>query len=143
MRLIGVGDGNVFAGWAVLGITDIVPEYTYGKGLKAIAFGAVTGSSSGASITYQAFDIFRSTNKITFSATRNDTGDYTVSFTNIPLASNNYFVALTGIGSSLMKATLVSRATNSFRVAVSDDDSANDGSFEFIMINMDDWNFQS
>lgn len=143
VRMIGMGDGNVFTGWAVLGITDIVPTYTYGKGMKAIAYGSVTGTSSGASITYQAFDIFRTTNKITFSVTRNGTGNYTISFTNIPLASNNYFVILTATGSTLMKATLVSKSLSSFTVAISDDSSANDGNFDFMMMNMDDWNFQS
>jgi hypothetical protein len=143
VRLIGLGDGNVFAGWAVLGITDIVPNYTYGKDIKALAFGTVKGLSSGATITYRAFDIFRSSGKITFSVSRNGTGDYTISFTNIPLASDNYFVILTGIGSTLIKATLVSKTTSSFRVAVSDDSSANDGSFDFMIINKDDWDFQS
>ena len=109
IRLIGLGDGNAFMGWGVLGVTDLAPEYSYGRQIKALAFGSVTGTDNGASITYQAFDIFRSKGKTTFSVTRNSTGYYTVSFQNLPLASNNYFVALTGTGNTKMKATLDAR----------------------------------
>ena len=46
---------------------------------------------------------------------------------------------MTGYGGGVMKATLLETATSYFTVEVSDDASVNDGSFMFMMLNMNDW----
>ena len=55
------------------------------------------------------------------------------------LQAGSYLVLATGYGSGIMKATLLSTAATSFTVEVSDDSSKNDGSFQFVIINLNDW----
>ena len=137
---MGYGDNNTFYGWIVLGRTDLMTNYAYGNPLKALAIGNVTGTSTGASITYSTF------NNASLSVSRLETGRYKITFPSSWFYNpKNCIVMATGLGysygalSSPIKATVTERTSDSFTVDTSDDHTRNDGSFMFIMFNMSDW----
>lgn len=148
VELIGYGTSSVFYGWIVLNRIDIGVQSHYGRKTKALAMGIVTGTSSGASITYKTFDLLEKVNDNSgrMSVSRLGTGKYRVYF---PYgwfnSANDMLVMLTGYGhvvdssTSNVKATLITRGTSYFDVETSDDASNNDGSFMFMMYNMNDW----
>ena len=112
----------------------------YGKEIKALAMGIVTGSNSGASITYKTFD------RSTMSVSRIETGRYKITFDSHWFNSaNDVCVMATGLGyaidssSAPIKATITERATTYIVVDISDDASRNDGSFMFFIHNLNDW----
>jgi hypothetical protein len=135
VELMGYGTSTQFYGWIVLNRINLMTTSKYGRKLNVLAQGIVTGSSSGASISYKSYD-----NASTLSVSRQGTGKYRVKFpSNWGLITGSYIVMMTGYGSGLMKATLLEAGTSYFIAAVSDDSSANDGSFMFQIINLNDW----
>lgn len=135
VELIGYGTSSQFYGWIVLNRINLMTDAKYGRKLNSLAMGIVTGTSSGASISYKTYD-----NLSTLSVSRLSTGKYRVYFpSSWKLISGSYIVMMTGYGGGVMKATLLETATSYFTVEVSDDDSVNDGSFMFMMLNMNDW----
>lgn len=148
VELIGYGTSSVFYGWIILNRIDIGVQSRYGRKTKALAMGIVTGTSSGASITYKTFDLLEKVNdnSVRMSVSRLGTGKYRVYFPSGWFNSaNDMLVMLTGYGhvvdssTSNVKATLITRGTSYFDVETSDDASNNDGSFMFMMYNMNDW----
>lgn len=86
----------------------------------------------------------------TLQCQRTANGRYTVWIpTKWNLQPNDYLVMLTGVGyimdsssnSSPVKATLTAKTASYFIVDISDDDSWNNGSFEFQIINMNDFTY--
>lgn len=135
VELMGYGTSTQFYGWIVLNRINLMPTSKYGRKLNVLAQGIVTGYSSGASISYKSYD-----NASTLSVSRQGTGKYRVNFpSNWGLITGSYIVMMTGYGSGLMKATLLEAGTSYFIAEVSDDASANDGSFMFQIINLNDW----
>lgn len=135
VELMGYGTSTQFYGWIVLNRINLMTTSKYGRKLNVLAQGIVTGYSSGASISYKSYD-----NASTLSVSRQGTGKYRVNFpSNWGLITGSYIVMMTGYGSGLMKATLLEAGTSYFIAAVSDDSSANDGSFMFQIINLNDW----
>lgn len=135
VELIGYGTSSQFYGWIVLNRINLMTDAKYGRKLNSLAMGIVTGTSSGASISYKTYD-----NLSTLSVSRLSTGKYRVYFpSSWKLISGSYIVMMTGYGGGVMKATLLETATSYFTVEVSDDSSVNDGSFMFMMLNMNDW----
>ncbi len=139
VELMGYGSPTEFYGWIVTKRTDIMTSYRYGKGLKALAFGSVTKTGS---LTYKTFD----GSKLSISKQSGIKGKYTITMPDNWFAEASHCVVLlTGIGyaddstTSPVKASLSSRTTTQFVVDVSDDSSPNDGAFEFIIINKNDW----
>jgi len=137
--LKGYGEGNTFYGWIVLQRLNIGTDKQYGRQLNVLAQGMVTGSNSGASISYKTCD--GSTLSVSGSA-----GTYTITIpSSWGLSASDYIVMLTGYGYSAdsstapIKATLVSRSATSFVVKTSDDSTLNAGSFMFQIINLNDW----
>jgi hypothetical protein len=136
IELLGFGYDNTFYGWIVLSRIDFNTVGKYGTGLKYMAMGKVTGTADGASISYKTYD------GSTMSVSRNGVGLYNVY---VNLGTSAYTVLLTGVGAvsgsstSPAKATLYATASSSFTVWVSDDDSRNDGSFNFLIISTGDW----
>lgn len=148
-------------GWIVLNRIDLMTNRSFGRNKKLLAYGKVTGTSSGASIKYRTFD------GSTLSVNRLSTGRYEIIaprkwFLN---EGTGYFdleavfVNLTGIGysyddknkASPIKATywgarkyelLGVDIANSICIDVytSDDETVNDGSFNFEISNFDDFN---
>lgn len=135
VELMGYGTSTQFYGWIVLNRINLMTTSKYGRKLNVLAQGIVTGYSSGASISYKSYD-----NASTLSVSRQGTGEYRVNFpSNWGLITGSYIVMMTGYGSGLMKATLLEAGTSYFIAEVSDDSSANDGSFMFQIINLNDW----
>lgn len=135
VELMGYGTSTQFYGWIVLNRINLMTTSKYGRKLNVLAQGIVTGYSSGASISYKSYD-----NASTLSVSRQGTGKYRVNFpSNWGLITGSYIVMMTGYGSGLMKATLLETGTSYFIAEVSDDSSANDGSFMFQIINLNDW----
>lgn len=140
VELIGYGDDRTFYGWIVVRRIDLGSTKRYGRGLKVLAQGMVSGYSSGASISYKTFD------GSSMSVTRLSEGRYRISFSSAWFSSaSDCLVMLTGYGYSSgsstapIKATLTSRNTTSIIVDTSDDVSRNDGSFMFYISNLNDW----
>jgi hypothetical protein len=105
-----------------------------GRFPRMLAIGRVTGTSSGASISYTFYDGRTSG---VFSVNRSGTGIYIVSW-NSGVIPTGYHVMLTGYGanyggSAPVKGTLYSQSSNSFTIYISDDASNNDGSCNFVM----------
>lgn len=140
-------------GWIVLNRIDLMTVHKYGREKKVLAYGKVSGSPTGASIKYKTFD-----GNENLTVMRNGTGIYTIS---IPRDNNwfssidDIFVTLTGvgycydgnnIGTSPSKATLLGISINlknefCIKVEVSDDETPNDGSFNFEISNFSDFNY--
>lgn len=141
VEMIGYGTTTEFYGWIVLNRIDLMTSQKYGHCLKALAFGTVSGgnSSSSTSITSNTFD----GSKLTVS--RQSEGLYRVFFPSTWFTyTSNCRVILTGRGvcygaSSPVKATMHSLGNGYFDVAVSDDATRNDGSFDFIIYNGSDF----
>ena len=135
VELMGYGTSTQFYGWIVLNRINLMTTSKYGRKLNVLAQGIVTGYSSGASISYKSYD-----NASTLSVSRQETGKYRVNFpSNWGLITGSYIVMMTGYGSGLLKVTLLEVGTSYFIAEVSDDSSANDGSFMFQIINLNDW----
>ena len=134
--LKGYGSETEFYGWLVLNRVDVGTTNQYGRVQKVLATGIVTGSASGASIKYKTFDGGKMT------VTRTNKGIYAVE---LPWGIDKYTVFLTGIGSTVdysdspIKATLAQIWPGYFAVWTSDDDTRNDGSFNFQVVSMADW----
>lgn len=148
-------------GWIVLNRIDLMTNCSYGRNKKLLAYGKVTGTSSGASIKYRTFDGSE------LSVNRLSTGHYEIIaprkwFLN---EGTGYFdleavfVNLTGIGysyddknkASPIKATYWGATKRNIwgyddetsiciEVHTSDDETVNDGSFNFEISNFDDFN---
>lgn len=140
VELIGYGTSTQFYGWIVLNRINLMTESRYGRKLNALAMGIVTGSSSETSISYKTFD------GTTMSVSRTGEGQYRVNFSSTWFNSANDCIAIvTGLGYSQgsseapIKATVIGRYSSYITVNTSDDASCNDGSFMFIILNINDW----
>ena len=148
-------------GWIVLNRIDLMTNFSYGRNKKLLAYGKVTGTSSGASIKYRTFDGSE------LSVNRIGTGEYNIIaprkwFENEATGDFDLeavFVNLTGIGYSYddknkispIKATFWGATENiiwgyndkdhiCIEVRTSDDETVNDGSFNFEISNFNDFN---
>ena len=140
VELLGYGDTNSFYGWIVLKRIDLGTVSRYGHGMKMLAVGRVTGTQSGATISYHSFD------GTTLSVSRDDKGVYTVSWDNNSWFANenSVFVMVCGYGvvvenNGPLYASVKTQTKTSITVQTADDDSRNDGSFSFFLMNFDDW----
>lgn len=140
VELIGYGTSTQFYGWIVLNRINLMTESRYGRKLNALAMGIVTGSSSETSISCKTFD------GTTMSVSRTGEGQYRVNFSSTWFNSANDCIAIvTGLGYSQgsseapIKATVIGRYSSYITVNTSDDASRNDGSFMFIILNINDW----
>ena len=162
VTLLGLGDDKNFFGWCVIGRCDLMTNRAYGKNKKVLAYGRVNGTSSSASIKYRTFD------GSTLSVNRLSTGRYEIiaprkwflSKEDGSLELEAVFVTLTGIGYSYddnqkvspIKATFWGATKRNIlgyddetsiciEVHTSDDESVNDGSFNFEISNFDDFDY--
>lgn len=140
VELIGYGTSSQFYGWIVLNRIDLMTSSRYGRFLKCLAMGMVTGTNSGASISYKTFD------GSTMGVSRLAEGQYQLSFSGSWFNSGNDCMAmLTGYGFSYgdgtapIKPTITGKGTTYLTVHTSDDSTRNDGSFMFMIFNMNDW----
>lgn len=143
-------------GWVVLNRVSLVPSRVkFGRQKKVLAYGKVKGTPTAAYINYKTFDGSQD-----IKVTRNFVGTYVIY---IPdngwfYDKDDIFVTLTGVGycydknnvgSSPAKATVLDIAEVSstygggFNIAieVSDDETPNDGSFNFELSNFSDFDY--
>ena len=141
VELLGYGDTNSFYGWIVLKRIDLGTVSRYGHHMKMLAVGRVTGTASDATISYHSFD------GTTLSVTRSERGVYTVSWSNENwfADANSVFAMVCGYGvvvengDNPLYASVKTQTKTSITVQTADDDSRNDGSFSFFLMNFDDW----
>lgn len=140
VELLGYGDARNFYGWVVLKRIDLGTVNCYGRHIKMLAIGRVTGSSNGASVSYHTFD------GSTMSVTRDDIGIYTLSWINDNWYANagHVFAMVCGYGvidggSNPLYASVKSQTKTSITVQTADDWSRNDGAFNFFLMNFNDW----
>lgn len=142
VELMGYGSGNTFYGWIVLNIQDGLTTHAYGSPLRIVACGLVNGNSKGATITATSFD------GNALSVSRLAEGKYKVTMPSSWFGGDgDYMVWLQGAGNvdgntktAWCKASLLSNMANYFEVGVSDDDSANDGRFFFMITSLGQFN---
>ncbi len=141
VEMLGYGSSGVFYGWIVLKRLDIMTESRYGGEFHCLAMGMVTGTGSGASIKYKTFD------GTTMNVTRISEGQYNVTHSSMWFAdaANDRLVMLTGKGGAVggreapIKATYEHYSSSLFKVYTSDDETENDGSFQFMIFNLSEW----
>lgn len=155
VTLLGLGDDKEFLGWLVLGKVDTETTESYGRNKKVLVYGKVTGTNTGASIKYNAFD-----GSTGIRVTRSVAGLYNIYIPDNGWFSNkdDIFVTLTGVGhcydgnsvgKSPAKATLlnINKVSATYGggynigIEVSDDETLNDGSFNFEISNYNDFDF--
>ncbi|MBD5217496.1 MAG: hypothetical protein HDS73_03265, partial [Bacteroidales bacterium] len=145
VELVGFGTGNTFYGWIVLNMIDAYCDRAYGSNFKIMATGTVTGTGKTATINAKTYD----GQKLSVSWVSD--GRYKVTLPSSWFAlKEDYMVWLQGTGwvdgantsksTAWIKATLINQQTNYFEVGLSDDDSANNGSFMFMITNLDEYN---
>lgn len=143
-------------GWVVLNRVSLVPSRAkFGRQKKVLAYGKVEGTPTAAYINYKTFDGSQG-----IKVTRNFVGTYVIY---IPdngwfYDKDDIFVTLTGVGhcydknnvaSSPAKATVLNIAEVSstygggfnITIEVSDDETRNDGSFNFEISNFSDFDY--
>lgn len=147
VELLGFGTGNTFYGWIVLNMIDAYCDRAYGSNFKILATGTVTGGNTAASTSINAMTY----DGQKLSVSRVSTGRYKITFPSSWFSnSSDYMVWLQGTGwvygantnssTAFVKATLITKQSSYFEVGVSDDDSANDGSFMFMISNIQEYN---
>lgn len=143
VELLGYGTSDEFYGWIVLRRENIMTTYQYGKCQRVLFWGSVRCSSSTSySLTQAWYDGTNDKARLE----RKSEGLYRISFPDGIIAdASHLLVMVTGIGyvtgssTQPCKATVVAKRSNGFDVAVSDDESKNDGSFDFFVANIMDW----
>ena len=140
VELLGYGDSGTFYGWIVLKRVNLMTTYRYGRQLNVLAMGKVTGTNSSTSISYKTFDGTR------LSVKRTGTGKYVITMPSSWFSSASHVLCtatgegcVVGSTSAWTKATILEKTTTAITIGVSDDASANDGSFNFLIINLNDW----
>ena len=143
-------------GWVVLNRVSLVPSRSkFGRQKKVLAYGKVEGTPTAAYIKYKTFDGSQG-----IKVTRNFVGTYVIYIPDNGWFSDkdDIFITLTGVGhcydknnvgSSPAKATVLNIAEVSstygggFNIAieVSDDETPNDGSFNFELSNFSDFDY--
>ena len=121
---------------------DFITNGATGRFARIMAMGTFYGSS-GASVSGKFFD-GRNLREV-FTASRQDTGRYRLSFANGTLPSG-YMVMVCGNGtisggSNPLKANVYVQYSTYFEVMTSDDSSRNDGNFNFVVF-APDWDYK-
>ena len=137
VELIGFGTSSIFYGWIVLNRRDLGTTSKYGEYIQYLAMGSVT-LNSGYSITFKQ----KTYDGTKMSVTRTGTGRFTV-YLPWGLGADKYMVMLSGKTSPVqytpIYAGVVNQYSSSFIVQTGDDASANDGSFNFVVISTADF----
>lgn len=143
VELIGYGTSSEFYGWIVLRRINLMSEYASGRPLNIVALGTVIGTPDNATITYKSFN--KTIDNDPMWVAKTGEGQYVVRYPSSWFANpDDCIVMVTGLGyahntDNPIKATIVSRDSHGFMVKTSDDATANDGSFMFMIINMATW----
>ena len=146
VELIGYGSETEFFGWIVLNRKDFMTQQKFGAMQTFMMVGKITGSSSGVNK-----DFLRAFDGSTITATRTSEGLYKISVpTSWKIAKASLLVIANPIGyiangSNMILGCSIESIEESggyvsaFSLQISDDQSRNDGSINFAVINMDFW----
>ena len=134
VELIGYGDGSTFYGWVVLNRRDLVTTSRYGRSMQYLAMGYITVSSSSSySMRYKTYDGGG------MSMSRTGTGLYNI-YLPWSLGTDKYMVMTTGRWlTGPVYGTIKAQYSSYFTVQTSDDSTANEGSFNFVIISTADF----
>lgn len=137
IELMGYGTSTQFYGWIVLNRRDLLTTGRYGAYNQYLAMGTVTcTSTSAATLKYKTYD------GSTMSVSKTGTGNFTV-YLPWSLGATSYMVMLSGVISTVQNtpiyATIKGQYSSYFYVQTQDDPSANDGSFNFIVVSTADF----
>lgn len=143
VELLGYGTDTEFYGWIVLRRENIMTEHEYGRYQRILFWGSVRYYGENDVRLSQAwYDV--GNHGATLSRIKE--GLYEISFpSGIFTDAGKLLVMVTGFGYSAgytdkpCKATVVNKTNTSFQVMVSDDDTPNDGGFDFFVANLGDW----
>ena len=147
VELLGYGDTSSFYGWIVLKRIDLGTNKRYGHQMKMLAVGRVTSKMNSATISYHSFD----GTTLTVTKVANEVGKYVISWNNANwfANANSPFIIATGYGKTLANdsefndtavfANVAEQTTTSVTIWTADDASRNNGSFNFFIMNFDDW----
>lgn len=126
--------------WAVLSYNPNTDYYGTRRVPVCVIYGTITGTNTGATKGIFGFNTDR------VSVRRISKGRYRITFTKAYTSSLHYEVLLQGVGwvygknpsksTTWCKATLLSKEAGYFEVGVSDDASANDGTFNFMVFEL-------
>lgn len=155
-EMLGWGTDTEFFGWIIVSRTLFSTHYNFGRNITPLAFGKVTGTSSGAS--FAILKCSDTNDKVegnnVMKVTRVSEGNYYLYVPRTWFVSADYiYVDLTGVGyssgtaSAPLKATYMGAEEASlsgilvYRIMIltSDDSTVNDGSFLFRLYNMAQW----
>ena len=147
VELLGYGDTSSFYGWIVLKRIDLGTNKRYGHQMKMLAVGRVTSKMNSATISYHSFD----GTTLTVTKVADEVGKYVISWNNNNwfANANSPFIIATGYGKTLKNdsefndtavfANVAEQTTTSVTIWTADDASRNNGSFNFFIMNFDDW----
>ena len=146
VELMGYGRYGIFCGWIVLSRAKLYQDFPVGDSIPVLARGSVQGFSDHAYVIAKMYNGgYINGTKYNITADRLSQGCYRV---NIPTQwglTSNYMVIVNGFGHALedanpayspIKANIKTIADGYFDVVTSDDATANDGNFYFIVLNM-------
>ena len=140
ITLLGYGDNSTFYGWIVVNRIDLATTKRYGHCLKALAHGTIIGTSSTASLSN-----VRSFDKSSLSVSRQGVGWYRLTFPSTWFNSpaSDLGLILTGRiiydGTAPAKGSIKTISSTYVDILVSDDDTVNDGTVDFLIYNRDDF----
>lgn len=138
VELLGYGDDTTFFGWIVVNRLDLMTTKKYGAEMKYLVQGTVTVSSATSiSVKYKTFD------GSTITVSRLAKGQYRVNMPSSWNLSGNYTVFLSGnystVDNTSIYATLKTTYSYYFDVYTQDDETRNEGSFNFLVVSTGDW----
>ena len=156
VELIGYSTRTNFLGYIVLNRTDLMTTKSYGRPLKMIAYGKVLLTDVSSKTFNFICKTYDGSTDMKCERLSGEAGQYKISWTSEHFADlEHVFVQATPIGyinkvwnatpgtsnNTCAKCTVVNFTQYSFTVEISDDASSknNEGSFAFVLSNLDDW----
>lgn len=152
VELIGFGSETQFWGWILISRSYYKTTYSYGRAMHPLACGEVTTSSSGAS-----FSLSKTFDGSKLYVSRESEGNYTLYLPYAWFAESRYiYCGLTGVNNSggvgRVKPCIESITSKSYTpsgesartmwaiaISLSDDATENEGGFQFMIYNMNEW----
>lgn len=143
VELLGYGTSDEFYGWIVLRRENIMTTYQYGRCQRVLFWGSVRCTSAS---SYQLTQVWYDGTQNKASLARISKGLYRITLPSGIIADASALAIMTtGCGyvadnsTAPCKSTIVSKTKTSFDILVSDNESRNDGSFDFFVANLNDW----
>ena len=148
VELLGYGDTDRFYGWVVINRVP-VNKYKYSKPSMVFCMGSVTAVRTGkttGTVTLTRWSSSNGVSKDEVTVTRVETGKYTIKFPVTAVPNDDYIPIVTGsiagttTDAKAVYACVAAKSKGSFTVLTADDDSLNEGCFNFVLLDPDGWN---